>query len=307
MGRKIMNNYAAPTEEEGQGGKVHFPVLDVLENSFSSPRELNPNDIDDWGPVDRLEEGVTAVTSETGSGSLASLMESITTSGQRLPILVRPSKKNRNRYEVIYGRRRLKACRELKITVKAYVQDMDDQAALLEKGIENTNRRDLSFYEKALFAENIAEQFKKAADVAEILGTNRVTIQQLKRVTRTVPRQVGQLIGPAPTKGRRQWFQLAEAFESKAITENKAIEILGNFETHTSDQRLDGLLKEISKRGAQSRVAKERSPVNGVKIKTGQGVRLSVQKGPFADWLDQNLDELLRKAHEDFEATGKEE
>lgn len=307
MARKILNNYAAPAAEEGQGGKVHFPVLDVLETSLSAPRELDPSVIDDWGPVDRLDEGVTTVTPETGDGSLASLMESIATSGQRLPILVRPSRKERHRFEVIYGRRRLKACRELKITVKAYVQDLDDNAALLEKGVENTNRRDLSFYEKALFAENIAEQFQKAAELAEILGTNRATVQHLKRVTKSVPQTVGHLIGPAPSRGRRHWFQLAEAFETKAITETRAVEALGEMVDLSSDQRLDSLLKEISKRGAQRRVSRERSPVKGVKIKTGQGVSVSVQKGPFADWLDQHLDEVLRKAHEDFEATGKEE
>lgn len=307
MARKILNHYPVSTEGQGEESKVHFPVLDVLETSLSAPKELDPSEIDDWGPVDRLDEGVTAVTPETGDGSLANLMESITTSGQRLPILVRPSKKSRNRFEVIYGRRRLKACRELGISVKAYIQDLDDHTALLEKGIENTNRRDLSFYEKALFAENISDQFQKAADLAEILGSNRATVQHLKRVTRSVPKRVGELIGPAPSRGRRHWFQLAEAFDAKTVTEDKAADLLNQMEALTSDQRLDQLLKEITKRGAQSRVSKERSPVKGVKIKSGQGISVSVKKGAFADWLDKHLDEVLRKAHEEFEATGKEE
>lgn len=306
MARKILNHYPVSTEGQGEERKVHFPVLDVLETSLSAPRELDPSAIDDWGPVDRLDEGVTAVTPEPGDGSLASLMESISTSGQRLPILVRPSKKNRNRFEVIYGRRRLRACRELGVSVKAYIQEMDDHTALLEKGIENTNRRDLSFYEKALFAENIADQFQKAADLAEILGTNRATVQHLKRVTRSVPNPVGQLIGPAPSRGRRHWFQLAEAFEAKSITAERATELLNQMADLTSDQRLDALLKEIAKRGAAPRVSNERSPVKGVTIKSGQGISVSVKKGAFADWLDKNLDEVLRKAHQEFEATGKD-
>ncbi|UWQ77385.1 hypothetical protein [Leisingera sp. M658] len=43
----------------------------------------------------------------------------------------------------------------------------------------------------------------------------------------------------------------------------------------TSDQRLDALLKEIAKRGAQPRVSNERSPVKGVKIRTGQGISVT--------------------------------
>ena len=51
-----------------------------------------------------------------------------------MPVLVRPSKKKPGRFEVIYGRRRVKACLELKISVRANVQEMDDETALMAKG-----------------------------------------------------------------------------------------------------------------------------------------------------------------------------
>jgi len=307
MARKILNQYQAPEEGQGETQKVHFPVLDVLETSLSAPKELDPSIVDDWGPTDRLDEGVTAVTPESDTSTLASLMESISTSGQRLPILVRPHKKNRNRFEVIYGRRRLAACRQLGIPVKAYVQNMDDQTALLEKGIENANRRDLSFYEKALFAENIASQFQKTADIAEILGTGRTSVQHLMRVTKAIPTAVGRQIGPAPQRGRRHWFQLAEAFETQSITQEQALESLAELNDLPSDQKLDELLKVIGKGRAQSRVKNERTPVEGVSIKAGQGVSMKVSKGPFADWLNDHLDDLLTRAHEEFKATSNTE
>lgn len=307
MARKILNHYPVNTEGQGEESTVHFPVLDVLERSLSAIREIDPEQVHEWGPSDRLEEGVTAVTPPEDGASFDQLMETIRENGQQVPILIRPSKHTSGQFEVIYGRRRLRACRELGILVKANVQEMDDETALLAKGLENAARRNLSFYEKALFADQIIKAGNTAAKAGEVIGVSRTAIMNLTRITKTIPQNVGVKIGPAPTAGRPKWQKLAEAFEAQEITADHALDLLDGMDELTSDQRLDQLLKEISKRGAQSRVSKERSPVKGVKIKTGQGISVSIQKGPFADWLDQHLDAALRKAHEDFEATGKEE
>ena len=55
------------------------------------------------------------------------LKNSISKNGQRVPVLVRPLEGDR--YNLIYGRRRLEACRELGIKVRAIVtEDEGDQA-----------------------------------------------------------------------------------------------------------------------------------------------------------------------------------
>lgn len=306
MARKILNHYPVQTEGQGEESKVHFPVLDVLERSLSAIREIEPELVHDWGPADRLDEGVTAVTPPDDDTSFEQLRETIRENGQQVPILVRPSKQSPGQFEVIYGRRRLRACRELGIRVKANIQELDDETALLAKGLENANRRGLSFYEKALFAEQIIKEGNTAAKAGEVIGVSRTAVMNLTRITKAVPKRVGLQIGSAPTAGRPKWQKLAEAFEVKSITADRAIELLDQMADLTSDQRLDALLKEIAKRGAQSRVSNERSPVKGVTIKSGQGISVSVKKGAFADWLNEHLDEVLRKAHQEFEATGKD-
>lgn len=307
MARKTLNAYSAM--EAGQGADIgqHIPVMRTLQKSLRAIEEVDANLIDDWGPADRLDEDVTAVTPEDADDTFEHLKGLIREHGQQVPVLLRPSKHKDGRFEIIYGRRRVRACRELGIRVKANIQEMDDDTALMAKGLENAGRRGLSFYEKARFAEEIAEQKYTAAQVGSVLGVDRTAIQHFRRVTKSVPRRVGAMIGAAPNSGRPKWSKLAEAFEKGQVTTDNALAILDQMENLTSDQRLDALLKDITKRGAAPRVSNERSPLKGVTIKSGQGISVSVKKGAFADWLDKNLDEVLRKAHQEFEATGKEE
>ncbi|WP_120632632.1 plasmid partitioning protein RepB [Ruegeria sp. EL01] len=306
MARKVLNAYEAVKKGQGEAIKAEIPVMRAFESSLQAIRDLDPGLIDDWGPADRLEEDVTAVTLED-DGSFEVLKNSIKEQGQQVPALVRPSKSKPGRFEVIYGRRRVKACADLEISVRANVQEMDDETALMAKGLENAARRGLSFYEKALFAAEILSQGKTTKKVGEVLGVSRNAVSQLSRASKVVPRSVGVKIGPAPASGRPKWFQLADAFEAGKLTEKHALVTLSKLEHLTSDQRLDQLIKETLKRGAAPRVNQERSPIPGVTVKSGQGINIVVKKGAFANWLDEHLDEVLKKAHGEFEATSRKE
>ncbi len=306
MARKVLNAYDAIKSGQGEAIKAEIPVMRTFENSLQSIRELDPKLVDDWGPVDRLDEDVTAVTPEDGS-DFETLKLSIKEQGQQVPILVRPSSKKPGRFEIVYGRRRVRACLDLDIKVRANVQEMNDETALMAKGLENAARRGLSFYERALFAAEILAQGKTTTKVGEVLGVSRNAVSQLSRAANVIPRSIGVQIGPAPGSGRPKWFQLADAFEAGKLTETRAKALLDKMEGLTSDQRLDQLLKKISKRGAARTAQQERMPLEGVTVKSGQGLRISVQKGPFAAWLDQHLDEVLKRAHEEFKATSREE
>ncbi|WP_333696653.1 plasmid partitioning protein RepB [Phaeobacter italicus] len=305
MARNRLNAYDALAAGQGAKPKTHFPVLDVLESSLSAIRDIDPELIDDWGPVDRMGEGETAVSPAAGDNTFESLKNNIAAIGQQVPILVRPSTNHKERFEIIFGRRRWRACRELGIAVKANVQALDDQTALLAKAVENANRRELSFYEKALFADGIAKQYSTANEIGEALGVSRHTVQHLKKVTSAVPKEVGYLIGPAPNRGRRQWFQLVEAFTNGGATKQRAMAFLESVGELTSDERLDALISELAAKAKPQSASRE--PIKGVTVKAGQGVSMKVSKGPFADWLNDHLDDLLTRAHEEFKATSNTE
>lgn len=290
--------------------KTSAPALGALQGSLAAIREIDPDLIDDWGPVDRLDE-FTAVNSEDDGDGFETLKNSIQDGGQQVPILVRKAGFE-GRYEAIYGRRRLRACRELGIKVRANVQDIDDQTALLAKGLENAARRNLSFYEKARFAEAIHAAGHTTSTVRQVLSLSASGLSHLVKVTQNVPVKVGDSIGAAPKSGRPKWTALAELFVSKKLTENVAVSLLQKCGREvSSDDRLDFLLKEASKRGArQSNATSEETPIEGVTIKTGRAsVSMSVKKtganAKFAEWLDENLAEIIKKSYAEFTAVNR--
>ncbi|KGM46899.1 plasmid partitioning protein RepB [Sulfitobacter pseudonitzschiae] len=286
--------------------KTSAPALGALQGSLASIREIDPGLIDDWGPKDRLDEFTTVNAEDDGEGFEA-LKNSIREGGQQVPILVRRSKAAEGRFEAIYGRRRLKACRELGIKVRANVQDVDDTTALLAKGLENAARRNLSFYEKARFAEAIQAAGHENATVRQVLNLTASGHSHLTKVTQNVPSRVGDLIGAAPKSGRPRWTDLAELFLERKLTEKVALDLLTKISASlTSDERLEALIKEASKRGTKvSSGPREITPMDGVVIKAGRGsVSLSVKKSgtsaEFASWLESNLEEIIKRSYTEF-------
>ena len=295
------------TSSSEQRSKTSAPALGALQGSLASIREVDPALVDDWGPIDRLE-AFTTVNDEEDEG-FEGLKDSIRDGGQQVPILIRRSKTTEGRYEAIYGRRRLQACRELGIKVRANVQDVDDATALLAKGLENAARRNLSFYEKARFAQAIQTAGHDTTTVRQVLNLSASGLSHLSKVTQNVPAKVGDMIGAAPKSGRPRWTELAELFVAGKLTEAVALELLNRLTgTSNADERLERLIKEATKRGAKtSPKAEETTVVEGVTIKTGRSaLSLSVKKtgtnAGFAVWLEKNLSQIIEDSYAEFTA-----
>jgi ParB family chromosome partitioning protein len=152
---------------------------------------------------------------------IAGLKASISRSGQRIPILVRPLEGDR--YSLIYGRRRLEACRDLGIKVRAIVTEMDGDQALRDQLLENQERRDLSFIERALVAaallngDHLAETERTNKGVAEVLGLTEAGVSQLLSVVRAVGESLVLAIGAAPGIGRPRWEELKKALGDASV------------------------------------------------------------------------------------------
>lgn len=286
--------------------KTTAPALGALQGSLSAIRELDPSLIDDWGPKDRLD-GFTAVNSEDDGDGFETLKSSIKDGGQQVPILVRRTG-TEGRFEIIYGRRRLRACRELGLKVRANVQDLDDATALLAKGLENAARRNLSFYEKARFAAVIRAAGHDTKTTRQVLSLSASGLSHLTKVTDNIPDDVGDQIGAAPKSGRPKWTALAEAFSSKTVNVSTAFSILSKLDGElSSDDRLEQILKEIARRGARPSEGREATPVPGVTIKSGRAtIAMSIKRAgenaAFAEWLDRELEDIIKKSYQKFTA-----
>ena len=274
-------------------------------------QDIDTNLILAWGPKDRLDIELTAVNNAEPNEAIQDLASSIAEAGQQVPVLLRPSKERDGHFEVIYGQRRILACRQLGIPVRALIRTLDDTDALMAKGLENAGRAELSYYERVRFAQAILEQGYSRAEVCQALAISKNTLSQLERINRLVPCAVGEAIGAAPGAGRPKWTSLATAFEKEQLTEKAALGVLGRSGELESDGRLELVLKEIGKRGKQERSIEERSPLPGVQIKSGKsGLSLSVKRAgdntQFANWLDQNLDQLIQDSFERFQSENRE-
>jgi ParB family chromosome partitioning protein len=303
IAKTIANSSPQP---EDRASKTTAPALGALQGSLSAIRELDPSLIDDWGPKDRLD-GFTAVNSEDDGDGFETLKSSIKDGGQQVPILVRRSG-TEGRFEIIYGRRRLRACRELGLKVRANVQDLDDATALLAKGLENAARRNLSFYEKARFAAVIQATGHDTKTVRQVLSLSASGLSHLTKVTDNIPDDVGDQIGATPKSGRPKWTALAEAFASKKINASSSFAILSKLNVKlSSDDRLEQLLREITRRGARPTEGREVTPVAGVTIKSGRAtigmsIKRAGENAAFAEWLDRELEDIIKKSYQEFTA-----
>lgn len=190
----------------------------VLEEDRHATRLLDPSLIQMSAVMDRIDP----------SEGLEELISSIRDHGQKVPVLVRRTQTGS--FEIVYGRRRLLACRELGQKVRATVMEMTDEEALIAQGVENNARQDLSFIERALFVAGIIRELgktdetkKNAQTVAyRALQIDESLVSRMNRIATGIPIELITTIGPAHGVGRRIWEKLSKLCE-KDLARARAI------------------------------------------------------------------------------------
>ena len=108
------------------------------------------------------------------------LVEQIQSEGQLIAIGVRPSTNPDFEYQLVYGRRRLEACKQLGIEAKAVIFEADDRDLLIKQFLEN-RRDDLTYFEESenLILMQEEKFFKTNAELGEALGMSQGKVSQL--------------------------------------------------------------------------------------------------------------------------------
>jgi ParB family chromosome partitioning protein len=125
-------------------------------------------------PVELIEPN-PFLTRYSGSQQIDDLAQSIETQGQLEPIAVRMHPQNSDRYQVIYGHRRLAAIKKLKQkTIRAEVKSVDDAGMLEMSVVENLQRQDISDFEKGMLFRNLSENFRMTYDdIGRMIGKSK--------------------------------------------------------------------------------------------------------------------------------------
>jgi ParB family chromosome partitioning protein len=178
------------------------------------------------------------------------LVASIAENGQQVPILVRPHPGKVGRYQIAYGRRRLRAADQLGKPVKAIVKTLSDQELVIAQGRENLDRSDLSFIEKAFFAKHLEDAGYERQTIIAALSTDKADLSRYITVARRIPEALVQRIGPAPKAGRSRWLALAERLESGKHREeiDRVLDEL-SAASADSDSRFQAVSKLVDKTG----------------------------------------------------------
>ncbi|MEM7243161.1 MAG: plasmid partitioning protein RepB [Pseudomonadota bacterium] len=267
--------------------------------------DITADQIDDAGLKDRLQEDPEA--HEKLKASLAEY-------GQQVPVLVRPAPSNPDRYEIVYGRRRVAALADLGLPIKALLRDLDDAELVMAQGQENSARRDLSFIEKANFANQMVKEGFERKLICDALHVDKTVISRMLQVTENVPLSVIRYIGAAHSLGRDRWLKLAEAIAgSKDPIEKAVSNIRKRGKIAASEDRFAALLEYLeaeAKPPAPPRTTAKPIALTdsaggslGVAKKTPQGTKLDLRSSDgFSDWLIANLSQI----HAQFKRTGGE-
>lgn len=262
---------------------------------------IDPKKIDHSRITDRIPTDVDVAFDQ--------LVASIAENGQQVPVLVRPSPDTPGRYQIAYGRRRLRAAEKLGLGVKAIVRNLSDSELIVAQGRENLDRKDLSFIEKALFARNLEDDGCDRHTIIAALAADKADISRYIAVARRMPDDLVKKIGPAPKSGRARWLALADKLERQAALAT-AERVLDDPSLRgvDSDARFDAVLRAL-----QSGKQKAR-PIAGVwKVPGGKrGARVESKDGrtalvfeekivpEFAQFVAGKLDDLFNE----FQANG---
>ncbi|MDF1643486.1 MAG: ParB/RepB/Spo0J family partition protein [Pseudomonadales bacterium] len=160
--------------------------LDAL-LSTPSPAELEDRKDENDGelrhlPVEFMQRGKYQPRKDMNSEALEELAESIKSQGLMQPIVVRAIGKDR--YEIIAGERRWRACQLAGLeTIPVLLREISDQSAVAMALIENIQREDLNPMEEAVALSRLQAEFELThQEVAQAVGKSRTTVTNLLRL-----------------------------------------------------------------------------------------------------------------------------
>lgn len=231
--------------------------------------------------------------------AIAEIVESMRERGQIVPGLVRPLDNGTHHYQIVFGRRRWGAAKQLGLPFRAVVKELTDEQAIVYQGEENTNREDLTFLEKCLFAhEQEAAGFRRDVICAS-LSTTKSHLSEMLRITTTVPKSALLLIGRAPDTGRRRWLEFCELWNLQSNAHRLIEHALAGAPLDRFQAAVAALKQPQLKQAKQEANVQREIHANGELLATidqsKAGSRLSFRKNVpqgFVDYLAERMPEL---------------
>lgn len=260
-----------------------------------------------------LEPSPFADRIDSDDEEFAALVNAIERAGQSSPVLVRPNPDAAGRFIIVYGHRRARAARQLGINVRAVVKPIEDIAHVIAQGQENTARSDLTFIEKALFAQKLVGSGIDKEAVKSALTIDDTLLSRMLAVAEHVPQDVLNSLGSARGVGRDRWEELKKLMLAPAKADLARSLVRGEeiAKLPVAD-RFTALLSELKDKSRNKKSVKSKPEErtwslaeDTVKVATKDGgtaftLALKAKDASrFGAYISQNLEQL----YEEFQRT----
>lgn len=280
-----------PRYDRGAIGAVSRGIGDLKRRAVI---DVPPDLIDNGGLRDRLDHDPEGI---------AALAASIRDYGQQVPVMLRHHANIEGRYEVVYGRRRVAAQKLLRQPVKAMVREMDDRDLVIAQGQENSARKDLTFIEKALFAQQMVKSGYDRKIICDALSIDKTVISRMLAVLDALPQKLILAIGAAPSIGRDRWLSMAQRARGADLAAAQRAAVAA-----TSDARFEQVMRALTPSDAGSDVGPDVGSDAVRQIRAENGallgqarpgprkivIELTGQGREFGEWLADHLPEIHR-------------
>lgn len=265
MARRSRQAFPTPAGDPAEADKPNQPSrrapmfakgaasLDTAARSAAAEERMYRNlavDLIDPSPIrDRIDL----------TENLDELKRSLSEEGQQIPILVRP-KAGSDRFEIVTGRRRLQATRDLgRDVIQAFIRPMSDEEAFVAQGVENNARLETSFIERARTILSALEAGFSQTQVEKFLGVDQTMISRMKSIYTGLGEDLVVAIGPARGIGRRKWDRLLSLVRGQDAPPETLIPSIPA-DIQDSAERFDAFLAQLEQTAPPAPASTTRSP-----------------------------------------------
>lgn len=215
--------------------------------------------------------------------------------GNVQPIKVRPLTGSTDRYEIIFGYRRHRACLDLGLPVLALVEQVNDKQLFKEMERENRDRLDLSPWEQGrMYQQSLSEGlFASLGELSKEIGIDKGNLSKALRLAELPDVVVNAF--PSPLDLQYRWAKLLnDAIQqapdhvlarAKRLSENKKGK-------HSSKEVLDILLGVKSNAVFEQPVVVAGKPLAKISVK-GDRATVQFSKGALSQEKAKQLHSLL--------------
>lgn len=279
-----------PAEESAKrvSPNVRYFSQSFEEQMKRSLQDIDPNRIDMSRFSDRIDPGE----------DLEELEDSIRRNGQQVPVLVR--RKADDRFEAVYGRRRILVCRKLGRPVRGMVVDLGDEDALVAQGLENAARLENSYIERALFVKDILDAGFTAVLVEKAIGVEETQVYRMRGIARDIPADIIRKVGAAHGIGRRPWEELRKLLNAPDAPNQNALAKKIRQDL-PSPERLKRLIADLKSDGKAQVPSGDRDIVPGHVFakRTRRALTVRTAEADKASFLE-HLEKILPDLYKDW-------